>query len=228
MQIYPSITTDIHDNQVPGWKEQLKEVEKLELKKIGLFPTRLDLETRKVLYEKLDNLKIEIPFVHVVHNTVAWEMEHYIKKYHTKFFNIHEQTKDPLENDLSKYKDLICVENCRVIFSMNELIDYPRLCIDFAHLEGTRLQQPEVYDYFIDKIKTVGIIFGHVSAIKSKLHYYPEKNQYLYDWHVYKNLNEFNYLKKYKKYMPEILFLELENSIEEQLKAIKYIEDILK
>ena len=35
-------------------------------------------------------------------------------------------------------------------------------------------------------------------------------------------------IERYKKYLPETIALELENSISEQLEAIKYLEKILK
>jgi hypothetical protein len=40
-------------------------------------------------------------------------------------------------------------------------------------------------------------------------------------------LEDFDYLIKYKKILPPIMALEVENLLEEQIKAIKYINKIL-
>jgi len=52
-----------------------------------------------------------------------------------------------------------------------------------------------------------------------------------YKWHFashdLRKLEDLDYLKNYIKYLPEILGLELENSIKQQLEAQKHLEEIL-
>ena len=41
---------------------------------------------------------------------------------------------------------------------------------------------------------------------------------------IFKDLTEFDYLKRYKSLFPEIVCIELENTLEEQLEVIEYIK----
>jgi hypothetical protein len=64
----------------------------------------------------------------------------------------------------------------------------------------------------------------HVSAIKtSRLN--PHVWFHGYDCHYLKKMKEVDYLKKYIKFLPKYVSLELENSFEEQLKVKEYIEN---
>ncbi len=47
-----------------------------------------------------------------------------------------------------------------------------------------------------------------------------------FDHHLYKNLSELDYLKRYQEFLPEFVALEVENTLSEQLEAKKYIEKI--
>jgi len=68
---------------------------------------------------------------------------------------------------------------------------------------------------------------GHISAVNSTPKYSAEFNLNYYSQHYFESLRDFDYLKNYRqKYLPLIVALELENSLEEQLKAKNYIENL--
>lgn len=65
---------------------------------------------------------------------------------------------------------------------------------------------------------------AHVSA-KPKFKYFLARVFKKVGAHYAFGLSEFDYLKKYTKYFPEYLSLELENDFEKQLEIKKYIEN---
>lgn len=224
MTIYPSITTTSKAN----CKKQIADVKKLKLKQVCLFPTTLDYKNRKKLYKLLETTSIEkIPLVHLKNDMKIDELEYFVKKYKTCAFNIHVKQKHPLQHDLSKYKNKIFVENSpRTELPENELKEWSGICIDFSHLECERLRNG-LYKEIIKLIKKYKCSCCHLGPI-SKKPIKDKHNQLLYTTHHYKNLQEFDYIKKYKKYLPSIVALEIENTIPEQLKAKKYIEKLIK
>lgn len=221
MKIYPCITTT-KDN----WRDNFLQITKLKLQEVCLFPTGLDYKKRKQLYKILENSTIKtIPLVHVRHDFRSSELDYFIKNYNTRFFNIHPQKSGDhiIENSLSSYKKkYILLENNSYLLR-DELDDYLGICLDFAHLENNRLKNRTVYfNEFIKELKDFPVKAAHLGAI------YPDEslgwNGKSYDSHYFDNLKRLDYVKRYKEFLPEVVSLELENTIEEQLEAINYLK----
>ncbi|MFA6551788.1 MAG: hypothetical protein WCV41_04655, partial [Patescibacteria group bacterium] len=111
IKILPTITT----TSVRGrdWREQFKEIKELDLKEAAFFPTCLrGRKAREKAYALIENSPIKtIPFVHLRADMDNEEIEYLMKNYGTKIFNIHSKKEHAPQYDLSKYKDIIYVEN---------------------------------------------------------------------------------------------------------------------
>jgi len=224
-KILPSITTLTPS----GWQKKIKEIDKLSIKEVALFLTNVNPTQRKKLYSLLAKTKLQrIPFVHLRNDSDIKEVEFLIKRYKTKAFNIHSprHSKYPPLFDLSKHKNKIYIENSAILLDLSELKKVAGLCLDFAHLENDRLVDLSVYRHNFGVMEKSKIGCAHISAISSKPKYsrYRHVRQAQYDWHLFKDLSEFDYLKRYSlKYFPKFIALEVENSLEDQLKAREYI-----
>ena len=214
----------------PGsdWKDKIEECRKFNITEVALFPTFLKLQERQELYELLKKSTIKsIPHVHLRSDMETWELDLFIKKYGTQVFNVH-----PLKSKynfdyekLSRYKDMIYLENQEHIPTDNEIKMFAGYCIDFTHwasdfIKGS-ITRKKSYRNFEEKIRKFGVGVGHVSAIRSFLGFLN------YDSHMMHELKDLDYMKNYLDFLPPIISLELENTFEEQLDAKAYLEEIV-
>ena len=230
MYLLPTITTTSKD-----WREKVKEAKDLKLKEISIFPTCLGLEERKELYELLKETSIEkIPFVHLRTDMGVWELNYLVRNFHTKVFNTHSRREYPIPSEWDKYRKNIYIENTYFPFDEKEIKEFAGICLDFSHLEASRIYQPERYPHDIKMIEKYGSGCGHISPApnwnfldKDIWQFNREKGKNFP--HTLKNLSELDYLKQYPaSYFGEYLALEMENSLKEQLKAKEYIIKLLK
>lgn len=249
LKIYPSITTTRGSN----WRKQICDIKKLSLKEICLFPTCLDMKERKRLYRLLKGTPIKrIPLVHLRNDMELWELDYLVKNYKVKAFNIHPLSRYPIINDFSKYKEKIYIENFRQPLNEKEIKQFKGICIDFSHLEYSRLCYPKDYRHNLRLIKKYPHDYAHISAVKYKrctatfelgslahhenkfspglaAKYKSDVDKKCYSLHYLGDLSELDYLKRYlSKYRPSVIAIELENSIAEQLQIKKYILKLLK
>jgi len=218
--IYPSLTST-DKNQITINFDQIN---KLNIDTVCLFLTCLEKEERTDLFERLKKSSItNIPFVHLRSDMDEFEIEYLINNFNTQVFNIHSQNNHPLQYDLSKYKNQIFVENTFGEFDEETIKKFAGICIDFTHLENFRRKDKAIYNKQISQIEKYQCRCGHVGAIKGKPIFDEKLNRLHYDLHYLENMSEVDYLVKYKKYYPEFMVLELENSIEQQLEIIKYL-----
>jgi len=224
-QFLVGITTT--DRRGGIWREKIKEIKELGLKKAALFPTCFEKEQREEMYKLLGKSGItEIPFVHIRGDMSHEELDYLIKKYNTKVLNIHTKRQHPVFYDYLKYKDMLYLENT-CPFNEEELSDFAGLCLDISHLEDERLLRTEEFIERKKIIKKHKIGCNHISAIPKKSHK-NENGKDIFSLHSYRNLSDFDYLKNYpKKFFSNYVAMELENSLKEQLKAIDYIVDKL-
>jgi len=224
-KILPSITTI--DKSL--WRNKIEELRKLKFKEVFLFLSSLGKEDRKELYKLLKQTNIErIPFVHLKSDMELWELDYLVENYKTEIFNIHTQREHPLLHDYSKYKDIIYIENTISPLDEREIKDFAGICLDLSHLEGSRVMRKDVYENDIKLIKKYPIGCNHISAIDESSFLSEDANP-VYDDHFISDLSELDYLKKYpKEYFSHFIVIELENSIEEQLKVKEYIINLLK
>lgn len=219
-----------------GWKEKVKEIDKFDIKEIALFPTVLKFEERQELYKLLENTGLEkIPHVHLRDDMKVKELDYFAKRFKTEVFNIHPTKKciDLLDRS-GAYRNEIFVENMHVtIPEFNEALEKcAGACLDVSHWEDAlRLRDVEAVEEYRKAFENNRIGCCHISAIGEESHwsidYTGKKEVRVYDKHFLDNLAELDYVKKYLKYLPNIISIELENPFEEQLKAKEYLEKII-
>jgi hypothetical protein len=210
------------------WREKIKELIKLEIDEVALFPTGLNEKERLELYSLLDKSTIKkIPHVHLRNDMKPEELEYFIKNFGTKYFNLHCEKEFPLVYNYDKYLPMIYWEDVYTNPTIEELEKSGGICFDFAHAEHDRLiGDQEKYDDFIAKANKYKIGCCHVSAIKEEIRI-DEMGYTRRDSHVFTSIKDLEYLKNYKQYFPEFISIELENSIAEQLEVKKYIETLI-
>jgi len=218
------------------WKNKVKEIDELGLKEIALFPTCLNPEERKELYGLLEKTKLKrIPHVHIrLEDMEDWEFDYLIKKYKTLVFNAHSpKNLAGFINRYRKYKNDIYIENLAMDDNFEEAVkSCGGICLDLSHWEKHDfLEKHKAYNNFSDLLDRYKIGVNHLSAIKPERTKYHDRftgeDEYCYDSHWLNNLSEVDYVKKHKKYLAEIISLELENPFKRQLEVKKYLEKIL-
>ncbi len=220
---YPSLTST-DKSQIPI---NLAQITKLNIKSICLFLTCLEKDERAALFDQLKKSPIvNIPFVHLRSDMDGFEIDYLIKNFNTQIFNTHSQKEHPIKYDLSKYKNQIYIENTSGEFDEETIKDFAGICIDFSHLEHARKANETIYNKLISQIEKYPCRCCHISAIKEKPVFDKEQNGLRYDYHFLEEMAEIDYLIKYKKYFPEIMALELENTIEKQLEIINHLNDL--
>ena len=223
-KILVSITT----TQGSDWQGKIKEIEKLGLEEAALFPTCFERKERERLYALLLEAGIRnIPFVHIRNDMAPQELDYLIENFGAKAFNIHSNSEYPFIHDYAKHGKMIFIENVYSPLDEKEIKRFGGVCLDVSHLENDRLHEPEKYRHNLKVLEKYPIGCNHLSCFQNVPR--RDENGYLrLDSHFLEKLPEMDYLKNYpKKYFSDIVAIELENSIEEQLKVRDYlIEEI--
>jgi hypothetical protein len=208
------------------WREKIREIDKYNIKELALFPTFFKPDERKELYGLLEKTGLKIiPHVHIRGEDMPpEELDWLIKRYKTKIFNSHSVQDYPMNFDYSKYK--LYLENTYTIPTEAELKKYNGFCVDFSHWEDGRKKKSQVYENFAELLSRYTIGCCHISAITEGLICDLDGDS-TYSSHIFSDLSELAYMKKYLKYLPKIVSLELTNSFADQLKAKKYLEKII-
>ena len=226
-QFLPAITTLSAKFKTSGnsWQDKIKEIDELGLKKIAIFPTCLSKEQRQEMYGLLEKTELkEIPFVHLRSDMSSEELEYLIERFKTQAFNIHTEKQWPLDYNLSKHKSIIFVENAGFPLQGREIEKFGGVCLDFSHLENDRLLYPKRFSEQMDLLLQYKIGCNHIAAIGATRQLTEDGAYVAFDKHIFNALSELDYLKNYPKaFFSNYIAMELENSLEEQLKAIDYI-----
>jgi sugar phosphate isomerase/epimerase len=216
------------------WREKIKEIDELGLREIALFPTFLEIEERRQLYKLLEKTKLErIPHIHLRDDVQEWELDNNVNRFYSSVFNIHinKFTTKLLE---TKYKTDIYIETTDDIndFFIENINKCGGICLDAAHCEdrGSR-KYLSGYEKIPELLEKYKIGCAHISAIKDKptvwKHYITGKEIPYWSSHWLENLSELDYVKKYVKYLPEYVSIELENPFKKQLEVRAYLENII-
>lgn len=211
----------------PDWRDKVKRAGELGLKEVNIFPTCLKQKERQEFYQLLDKAGIrKIPFVHLRQGMAPSELDFLIEKYKTEVFNIHTNREFSFQYDYQKYRDKIYIENTIEPYDEKEIKEFAGICIDFAHLENARIFKPKLYEHNIKVIEKYKCGCNHISpAVNFSL--YDEAGRSEHHPHTLINLSQLNYLKNYPaKYFSHYIGIELENNIDEQIRAIEYIKSI--
>jgi hypothetical protein len=207
------------------WRGKVKEMKKYGIKRIALFPTFLKFEQRKELYNLLETVEgLEIPHVHLRGDMNPGELDYFVTRYQSKIFNLHPVGRHPINHDYAALKNIIFIENNRHILPSDaELEEFAGLCIDFSHLENSKLTDTYKYNEIMGLMKKHKIGCAHVSAVRTNK-WNPFNWKYGYDRHWMKRMKELDYIGQYRQYLPYYVSLELENSFANQLEVKKYLE----
>lgn len=234
--LHPTILLGLTTTPGSNWREKVKEIDELGIKEIALFPTFLKQTERDELYHLLENSKIEsIPHVHLREEDMKKdEIDYLTTRFNTKLFNLHaNKIASTLIGTLPEYKETIFFEN-QDLTSLKEIKASVEkaggLCIDYSHWQNRILRKEEDYDPLMQHlIKNNVIGCCHISVIykEPKEIDWSNETEPHYSGHYMYELSDLDYMKNYLQYLPDIISLELENSFKEQLKAKKYIEEMI-
>lgn len=227
----PKILLGLTTTHGSNWRDKIEEIKSLKLEEIALFPTVLEKNERQELYKTLEETDLKsIPHVHARHDFTDAEFKYLQERWSTKLFNVHFDYFDFETLKASAFKSQIYIENTGILDERfeNFLEESAGVCLDFSHyFDYWILQKRPDYKICDSLLKKFQIGCCHISAIsdKKKLADYGENDKWHYSRHTYNDLTEFDYLKTMKQFLPEIISLELENSLTEQLEVKEYIEN---
>lgn len=210
------------------WRKKLKDVKELELKEAAVFCTCLDKEARKELYELIKGSGLKsVPLVHLRSDMTVDELDYFVENYGTKVFCTHTEREYPFLHDISKYRNIICIENVYLPLDEEEIKKFGGICLDFSHLENARISTKDIFEHNAEVLEKYPVIANHINPVKKTPHI-DEKGYSRYDAHHFDDLSEFDYLKNYpERYFSSFLALELENDIKEQLEAKDYLKKLM-
>ncbi len=230
MTILPGLTSTKKD-RIPAF---LADIRRHRLSAIALFPTCLTEVERAALYRELETIPgLRIPHVHLRSDCNETEIEYLSNRFGAEVFNIHPRaTSYPFGPISLRHAPRFFVENVDLPPEYEEIAgsdglgpERPALgglCPDFSHLENARLQGRTAY------VERMEELFGrcavgccHISTIRV-----GDPNEWSGEWdhHDFRSLSDFDYLAKYKgRLPPQWASLELENTLEEQLRAADYV-----
>lgn len=216
------------------WREKTREIDKLGLEEVALFPTFLEMDERKELYYLLEKTRLKrLPHVHLRDDMEEWELDYFIERWHSQVFNIHSTraASDFLER--TSHKDIIFIENLHKIdeYYIKNVETGGGICIDFSHWQDQgKFQNNEGYDQFENLIKKYKVGCSHISAIIEEPFEYIDpksgKGRMVRDDHFLSDLSQLDYMRDYVQYLPRYVSIELENSFERQMKAKEYLEKL--
>ncbi|MDZ7611646.1 MAG: hypothetical protein U5L10_02690 [Candidatus Moranbacteria bacterium] len=209
--------------------QKIEEIEKLGIKEAALFLTGKDFEERRKIYNKLKNSSLEkAPHVHIRNDFQEEELEYLEKRFKVAAYNIHDRnSRFPFYDCAKEFKNhasKIYIENTETVPEDGELEELGGLCVDFSHWEDAALLGWKKYlKQMRNKAKKYKIGCSHVSGVGADKNLDEDLMEY-HSKHYFDNLREFDYLKNYLHYLPELISLELENSFKEQLEVKKHVE----
>jgi len=167
-------------------------------------------------------LKI-IPLVHIRNDMPPEELNYLIKKFQVKAFNTHSGSEFPFHYFYPKHRKMIFIENVYRPFDEKEIRKFGGICLDIAHLENDRFQEPEKFKHNVKIIEKYPVGCNHVSCFQ-RISHRDEEGHLRYDAHLMRDFSQLDYLKNYpKKYFSSIVAIELKNTIEKQLAAKDYL-----
>lgn len=218
MEIIVGITCTSVRRKKEHWKEQLKEINQLKIKKAAVFPTTLVKKERQEFYAHLDNSCLkEIPLVHLRGDFGQEELIYFRRRFKTNWFNCHESDLDLIYQRFSSFRKNILLEmdyNNKIENRLSPL-RIGGFCIDLSHLKAAQDNNKLEYNYVLNHLDNVKFQANHLNG-------YSRKRKR--DLHFVTNKNQFAYLTDLpKKVFGDIAALELENSICKQLEFKEYL-----
>jgi len=204
------------------WKDKIKEINSLGLKKVALFNERFTLVQRKQIYEALlDSCVKEIPFVHGKNDMSRDEFKFLMDNFATQRFNIHADGFKYLDKWKGYHKYLFAELSYHNKLPKDfDIFKVGGFCVDLAHFKCAEERWSNEFDYIISNEKHHKLFqCNHISG------YSPKRK---HDIHTIKKITSFDYLKSLPKFLfGENIALEVDNPISSQLKYRDYIIELL-
>ncbi|PKM91744.1 hypothetical protein CVU82_00875 [Candidatus Falkowbacteria bacterium HGW-Falkowbacteria-1] len=191
---------------------KINEVIKFKLSEVALFLERLSLDDRHKVYNYLRKSGIKnIPFVHLRDDMTKDEIKMLADLYKVKYFSIHENHFNIINNWRGFYKKLYLEMSTDNYVAPNVKVEkIGGFCVDLAHYKKQLVLENKDYEY-VYKYKNKSKLFAcnHLSGYDFKANV---------DMHVVKSKKDFLYLSE----LPDFIFggliaMEIDNSIREQL-----------
>ena len=217
-RILVSITgvTDDH------WKNKIREINKLGLKRVALFNERFTSKQRRGIYEALLSSCVdEIPFVHGKNDMDKSEFKFLMNNFGTKMFNIHWNSFKYLDKWKGYHKNLFVELSYHN--HLPKSVDVTKIggfCVDLAHFKCAEEKWTKEFEYIFSNRKHHKYFkCNHVSG------YSPFRNT---DLHVVRKISSFDYLKSLPRFLfGENIAIEVDNTIVKQLEFKKYLVKLL-
>lgn len=200
---------------------KIKEVDEMNLSTVSLFFEIIEKSKRKSVYEALKESKIkEIPLVHIREDFGKDEIKFFKEKYNTKYFTIHENHFNVINNWKCYYKDLYLEMNTDNFVSKKVKINkIGGFCIDLSHFKVEEQKWSKEFLYILKNKNKNIFLCNHLNGYSYK------KNC---DLHTVKNTSEFDYLLTLPKFIfGKIIAIEMFNSVKDQINFKKYLIKIL-
>jgi len=203
------------------WDSKLKEINERNIDEVAIFLECFDQKERDNFYRLLLKSTVKsVPFVHLRDDTTKEEMKFFIDRFKTKYFNIHEEHFKKLDQ-WQGYWDKLYLEmdfNDEVAKDV-KVRQIGGFCVDLAHLKAAISRGTKEASYVFLRKNESEIACNHLNG------YDPLKME---DVHLIEDLGAFDYLTTLPKYaFGKIIALEVDNSIEEQIKFKKYLSRLL-
>ena len=203
------------------WQSKLNEINRLKINKVAVFLERFDRKERDNFYRLLLKSSIKkIPFVHLRDDVTKEEIQFFINKFKTDYFNIHEEHFRCLDKWKGFWNKLYLEMNYDSKISKDVKVrKIGGFCIDLAHFKSTIARGTKEAHYIYLRKNKIKFTCNHLGG------YSAEK---MHDLHIIKKLKDFDYLTTLPKYIfGKIIALEVDNSIKEQIAFKKHVSKLL-
>ena len=204
------------------WQLKLQEINRLGIKEAAVFLERFNGPGRDNLRRFLIKSSItKVPLVHLRNDCHKDEIKFFIDNFKTEYFNIHEDSFNLLEQWKGYWDKLYLEMNYDSQIDKNVKVrQIGGFCVDLAHFQSAIARGSEEVAYIYLKKNKIKFASNHLGG------YSPEKKS---DLHTIVSLKDFDYLTALPKWVfGEVIAMEVDNSIEEQLKFKEYLIKILK
>jgi len=204
------------------WDSKLKEINARNIDEVAVFLECFDQKERDNFYRLLLKSTIKtVPFVHLRDDVQKEEIKFFIDRFKTRYFNIHEDGFKKLDQ-WQGYWDKLYLEmdyNDEIAKDV-KVRQIGGFCVDLAHLKAAISRGTEEASYVFLRKNKAEIACNHLNG------YDPLKME---DIHLVKDLSAFDYLTTLPKYaFGKIIALEVDNSIQDQIKFKEYLGRLLK
>ena len=203
------------------WQSKLKEINQLGIKEAAVFLERFNGPERDNLCRFLLKSSItKVPLVHLRDDCYKNEIKFFVDNFKTQYFNIHEDSFNFLDRWRGYWDKLYLEMNYDSQIDKNvQVRQIGGFCVDLAHFKSAIARGSDEAAYIFLKKNKIKFASNHLGG------YSPEKKR---DLHTITSLKDFDYLTTLPQWVfGDVIAMEVDNSIEEQLKFKEYLVKML-